>query len=99
MTWLIAVICILVVVIFWRISLPIAVTAAVALVLFILHVRSENRRSAQTPRQAGQAAQQKIAAPQEPPSVAREWQTVSQRDPASGKDLPRYARVVSDDGL
>jgi len=118
MAWLIVIICIILVVVFWRVFLPLALIAAVGLVILLLYFQNEsnqrererqieNKRiaqeqqvEAQKARQAIEAAKQKIADAQATAAnVVRKWKVLSETDPASGEKVPRYAGVLSDDGL
>ncbi len=100
MAWLIAIICIIVVIVFWRIFLPLAVIAAVGLGLLLLYSQGESDRSERKRKLAEQTVRQKIAnAKATAGDVVREWEVSSETDPASGEKVPRYASVLSDDGL
>lgn len=98
MVWLIAIMCIIVVVVFWRVFPPLALMAAYGLlVLFIYtqsnYARNERRTAEQTPQQTVATANATTGA------LARVWQVSSEPDPASGAKMPRTASVLSDDGL
>lgn len=100
MTWLIAIVCVILVVVFWRIFLPLALIAAVGLGLLVLYVVTESNRSERQQKLAEQTVREKIAkAKAAAGDVVREWEVLSETDPASGEKVPRYAGVVSDDGL
>ena len=107
MVWLIAIICIILVVVFWRIFLPLALIAAVGLGLLLLYVQGESGRRAQRQkleeqkvREAEQAVRQRIAtAKATAGNVVRQWEILSETDPASGEKVPRHASILSDDGL
>jgi len=111
MGWVIAIICIILVVIFWRIFLPLGVIAAVVIALAFLYFKAQSDRDDEKRLQAERetqeriarahaAVQQKIAKSQRNgASVEREWEVATEADPASGAQVPRVARVLSDDGL
>ena len=100
MAWLIAIICIILVIVFWRIFLPIAIIAAVGLGLVFLYVVGESERSERERQVAEQTTLERIAkAKVAAGDVVREWKVLFQTDPASGKKVPRYASVLSDGGL
>ena len=100
MAWLIAIICIILVVVFWRIFLPLALIAAVGLGLLLLYVLAESNRSERQRKLAEQAVGERIArAKATAGDVVREWEVHLATDPASGEKVPRYASVLSDDGL
>jgi len=100
MAWLIAIACIILVIIFWRIFLPIALVAAVGLGLLLLYLQGEHDRSERKQKLAEQTVRQRIAkAKATAGDVVREWKVWSKTDPASGNKVPRNASVMSDDGL
>ncbi len=100
MVWLIAIICIILVVVFWRIFIPLALIAAVGLGLLLLYAQGEGDRSESKRKLAEQTVRERIAnAKATAGDVVREWEVWSQTDPASGEKVPRSASVLSDDGL
>ena len=107
MTWLIAIICIILIIYFWRIFLPLAIIAAIGLGIFILYMLWESDRSArnwklaeQNRKLAEQTVRERIAkAKATAGNVIREWEVFSETDPASGVKVPRRSSVLSDDGL
>ena len=100
MTWLIAIICIILVIVFWRIFVPLALIAAVGLGLLLLYLQGDSERSERKRKLEEQTVRQRIAkAKATAGDVVREWEVSSETDPASGEKLPRYASILSDDGL
>jgi len=100
MTWLIAIICVVLVVVFWRIFLPLAVIAAIALGVLILYAQGDDDRTARKRKITEQTVRDRIAAAKATTSnAAREWEVSEETDPASGERVPRSATVLSDEGL
>lgn len=104
MGWLIALVCIVLVAIFWRVLLPIAaVLVVVALVgggLLFLYLKFDSDRSERQRAKAEQQLSQRIATAQaSAKGQERKWEVWSETDPASGARVPRNAFVMSDDGL
>lgn len=100
MGWLIAIICIILAIYFWRITLPLLAIVAVGLGLLFLYIQVESERSAREQKLAEQALREKIAnAKATAGDVVRKWEVWSETDPASGEKVPRYAHVLSDSGL
>lgn len=100
MIWLIGIICIILVIVFWRIFLPLALIAAVGLGLLLLYVLAESSRSERERKLAEQTVRERIAkAKATAGDIVREWEVQLATDPASGEKVPRYASVLSDDGL
>ena len=107
MAWIVGIICIILIVVFWRIFASIAVIAAVGLALILLYVKIEND---QNQRNQIAAEQRHVIAVQElrtkiakaqasAKGVSRTWEVSTEIDPASGAKVPRNASVLSDDGL
>ena len=110
MSWLIGFICIILFVVFWRIFLPLALIAAVGVGMLYFYStvqekKQENKRIAEAQlvqeriRFATDVANKKIANSKLTPIVEREWEVMSEVDPASGENIPRSATVLSDEGL
>ena len=100
MTWLIAIICIILAIAFWRIFVPLAIIAAVGLGLLLLYFQGESARSERKRQLEEQAVRQRIANSKATArDIVREWDVSAETDPASGEKVPRYASVLSDDGL
>lgn len=94
MTWLIAIICIILVVVFWRIFLPLALIAAVGVGLWLLYLQRESDGSERTQKPTEQAVRERIAnAKAAAHDIARRWEVRTETDPASGEKVPRYARL------
>ena len=111
MGWIVAIICIILVVIFWRIFVPLAIVAAVGFALLLLYIIVDSNQKEHKRAQAEQevrekftkaqaAAQERIAkAKATAGDVVQQWEVSAETDPASGEKVPRYASVLSDDGL
>jgi hypothetical protein len=109
MGWLVAIICIILVVIFWRVLIPVAVVAAIAIGLLVLYLKIDGDRREEKRIQVEQEVQAKIAKAQaaareaiakgNATAVERPWVVLTQTDPASGEEVPRSASVLSDNGL
>jgi hypothetical protein len=100
MDWLIGLICVVIVVKFWRILLPLGVAAFLALVGFYLydHHQSEKWQKAKA-REIQEMRAKVTTAKQNPTSQGKEWLVYGERDPESGKTFARTATIESDDGL
>ena len=99
-TWLVAIVCIVVVIVFWRIFVPLAIIAALGLGLLLLYLQGDSERSERKRKLEEQTVRQRIAkAKATAGDVVREWEVSSETDPASGEKVPRYASILSDDGL
>jgi len=100
MTWLIAIVCIILIIYFWRIFLPLAIIAAIGLGVFLLYMHGEMDRNERNRKLAEQTVRERIAkAKATAGDVVREWEVFSETDPASGVEVPRRSSVSSDEGL
>jgi len=107
MTWLIAIICIILIIYFWRIFLPLGIVAAIGLAILIGYFQMESNRNERNRKLEEQAARERTIKAKEGiakakdagKDIVREWEVFSETDPASGKKVPRSASVLSDDGL
>ena len=100
MDWLIGIICVVTVVRFWRIFLPLGVVAVLALVGFYLydHHQSESWQKAKA-NEIQEIRARVATAKQNATSEGKEWIVYGERDPASGKTIARTAAIESDDSL
>jgi hypothetical protein len=104
MGWLVAIVCVILVVIFWRIFLPVALVVVVAGILFFVYSEQQSARAERRQRAAAQAAEQAVRsriarASENASDTLRQWYVLSQPDPAGGEKVPRFAGVLSDNGL
>ena len=111
MAWLIAIVCIILLAVFWRVFAPIVAFAVVGAVLLgiVLYFNSEsNKREYERKQQAEresvarerEATRAKLAQGNaKAATVQRQWEVRTVKDPASGAAVPRTATVISDNGL
>ena len=102
MGWLIGIICLIVVILFWRIFLPLALLAAVGVGVFVVYEKSGTDRREREIRKKEQEVQLQIAeakAKATAGSTEHKWTVLTEADPASGEKIPRIARIKSEDGL
>jgi hypothetical protein len=100
MAWLIGLVCVILVIVFWRIFLPLSVIAAVALALFFVFLSGQQEKQRKAEEVAAQALRARIArAQQNETSVDKEWQVYYEPDPANKMPVARTAMIQSDDGL
>lgn len=100
MAWLIGIVSIVIVIVFWRIFLPIAVVAAVGIGGWLLYERNQTeQRMAENARSEREIEQRIADAKASASDENRKWTVFSIDDPASGEPIPRLARVRSNDGL
>jgi hypothetical protein len=78
--------------VFWRIFFPLALVVAIGVGLSVLYIVYEDNGSEHDRITATQEVQAKIA-------NTKNWEVQTEADPASGQEIPRYASVLSDDGL
>lgn len=98
MGWLIGIVCVILVLVFWRVFLPLGVIAAAAIGLFVLHENNESEKRQREIQQAAQANRTKIAIAKQN-ETPKDWTLLYESDPASGKKIARTASIQSDDGL
>lgn len=106
MAWLIGIICVVIVVTFWRIFLPLGILALVGIiVLFILIANNEEKGTQEMAQQekalqVEELRQKKIAqARANATHEGKEWRLDYQKDPASGIMIARQAHIESNDSL
>lgn len=100
MGWIVGIICVILVVIFWRIFLPLALVAALALGGVLVYESNQSNKRERERVRAEQSLKDKLAAASSKGAdVDREWIVQTMRDPASGADVPRSASVVGDSGI
>jgi len=101
MIWLIVIIGIIVLsIIYWRIFVPLALVGVVGIIYLFLYLQELGERRESERKLAEQTVQERITkAKATAGDVVREWKVQTETDPASGKEVPRYASVMSDDGL
>lgn len=100
MEWLIGIICVVIVVYFWRIFLPLGLLAAAALGLFYVYEDQKSKSAAQERERTEAAFKLKVEEARRNASPeGKEWKVFYEEDPASGKNVARYAAVPSNDSL
>lgn len=100
MAWLIGIICVVIVIIFWRIFLPLGIVVAVVIGGYLFYQENENEKRRQAEAEEAERLRIRIAdAQRNATSVDREWRVYGEPDPASGVEIARTAYVKSNDGL
>lgn len=100
MSWLIGIACVVIVIIFWRIFLPLIVIAGIAIGGLYLYDKNEtNKRIEKKERTARELRTKILTAQNNASPEGKEWIVSGSRDPASGKNIARIASITSDDGL
>ena len=100
MTWIVGIICIVLVVIFWRIFLPLALVAVIAIGGVVIHENNQSNMRDRDRVRAEQSLRDKLEkVSNNGANVDRKWVVSTVRDPASGEDVPRLASVLADNGM
>lgn len=100
MAWLIGIICVIIVIVFWRIFLPLAAIAGIGLGLFLWNENYKQEKIQEKANLAAEEIRKKIAtAKQNEFPIGNEWQIYYEDDPASKLPIARTASIKSDDGL
>jgi hypothetical protein len=100
MSWLVGIICVVIVIYFWRIFLPLGVLAAVGLGGLLLYEDYESDQRNEARAKEAQNLRTRIATAQENATPeGKEWVVYARNDPASGAKIARTASIKSNDGL
>ena len=100
MSWIVGIICIILVVIFWRIFLPIGAIGGLALGAFLVYENIQNNKSERERARAEQSLRDRLAAASsDQGNAGRQWLIQKTRDPASGENVPRSASILSDGNI
>lgn len=100
MSWLIGIICVVIVIYFWRIFLPLGVVTGVTLGGFLLYEENQSNKRKEEKERATQELRIKIATAQRNATPeGKEWIVYARKDPASEKNIARTASITSNDGL
>lgn len=100
MALLIGILSVILIALFWRILLPLALVIGVGGLLLVLGILAHADRAEDDRRASAERLRARIAAAQRTPTpVPARWQVLYAGDPASGDSVPRYAGVSSDDRL
>lgn len=100
MAWLVGIIVVIIAIRFWRISLPLLGIAVVGIGGWLLNeYHEQEQRTAERERNKVLVSQKVADARANASDTDREWEVYAYEDPASGQQVPRMARVKSNDGL
>lgn len=100
MGWIVGIICIILVVVFWRIFAPLAVIVVLAIGGFLVYDNNQNNKREREREQAERTLSDKLAAVINNAGHAElQWVVQNVRDPASGESIPRSASILSDGGV
>jgi hypothetical protein len=100
MGWLVGIICLILVVVFWRVFLPFAGLAALALGGYLIYDNNQSNKLERERMRSEEALKAKLAgASSNSGGIQREWVVQTMRDPASGESKPRFASILSDGDL
>ena len=107
MEWIVTLICIVIVVIFWRIFLPLAVIvfvlaiiASIAIGGILAYAHYDNKEKERKREIAALEFRKKITVAQQNATPdGKEWVVYGDVDPASNKNIARTASIISNDGL
>jgi type II secretory pathway pseudopilin PulG len=100
MAWLIGIFCVVVVIIFWRIFLPLGILALVGIVVLFMAIQdNEEKRAREKAQQAAELRQKIAQARENATSEGKEWRVSYQKDPASGVMIARQVHIESNDSL
>jgi hypothetical protein len=100
MSWIVGIICIILVIIFWRIFVPIGVLGALALGTFLVYDNHQSNKRERERERAEQSLRDRLAAAStDAGNDGRHWLIEWARDPASGDHIPRSASILSDGSI
>ncbi len=100
MGWILAIVAIILVVTFRKIFIPLAAVMAVALGGYVLYDKADSDRTERARiRNEKKLSERVDNALRNQSSVSRDWKVQTERDPASGKNVPRSASVTADSDL
>lgn len=100
MAWILATIVIVIAVLFWRVSVPFTILAAVIIGLMSLYAHYDTKKRAREDEIATAALEQKIQQALENASPeGKEWHVDYVVDPETAKNMARSASIISNDGL
>jgi|GEM_PF-6999060 len=100
MAWLIGLVCVVLVIKFWRIFLPLGLIAAAAIGVFLLYENQQTQERLDAERRRLEQKRLRVdGALNRAAKTDARWEVLFEVDPASGKNVPRSARVTSDGGL
>jgi hypothetical protein len=100
MSWILATIFIVFLVLFWRVSVPFTITAAVVIGLMSLYAHYDTQKRVREEEIATAALEQKIEqALENATPEGKEWHVDYVEDPETAKNMARRASIMSNDGL
>jgi hypothetical protein len=103
MSWLIAIISIILIIVFWRIFLPLALVGGVivGLVILVIYVKDKNttQKRIEQEQRAQDLIARRIASARANLDFTRKWEVISEKDPSTRRNGPRYAGILSETGL
>ena len=100
MSWLVGIIAVIVVIMFWRIFLPLGIFAVIVIGAIALFIHYNDEKSASKLEAEHKALKQKISTARENASPeGKRWEVFYKKDPASGIEMGRAVRIRSNDAL
>lgn len=100
MGWIIGIICVILVIAYWRFFLPLALVLAVIIGLFIWNEQVKHEKTQKEEAATELALRNKIsAAQQNQTDEGKEWYVIYRKDPASEQQIARRATIRSNDNL
>lgn len=99
MGWLIAIVCVILVVVFWRIFAPIIAIAVAGIALLAIFFWIQDQREERRRAEAQRRLHERLSVAGSALDTSRQWEVRREADPSTGELVPRTASIVSDDGL
>lgn len=100
MTWLIGLLCIVIIVAFWRVFLPLALIAIMGIIFLFWIMVQDGKERGQDKQKEVEMLHTKIKNAQLSASAeGKEWKLLYEPDPASDIPIARTASILSNDGL
>ena len=100
MGWLIGIICVVLVIFFWWIFIPLGIFVGIVFGGFMLWASiNDDKRDAKEAREVAAFKNKVSTARANATSQGKEWKVRYEEDPASGKNIAREAYIVSNDNL
>ena len=100
MGWLIGIICVVLVIFFWWIFIPLGIFVGIVFGGFMFWASiNDDKRDAKEAREVAAFKNKVSTARANATSQGKEWKVRYEEDPASGKNIARKAYIVSNDNL